>query len=99
MTASIRIEGLGKRYRIGVSRPAYRSLGESLTNAVTGLFRRASGGGTDHGVLWALRDVDLTVQVGEVLGLIGRNGAGKSTLLKVLARVTPPTTGRAELVG
>ena len=39
------------------------------------------------------------VSDGEVVGLVGRNGAGKSTLLKILSRITPPTTGRAEIRG
>jgi len=49
--------------------------------------------------LWALRDVDLTVRRGELLGVVGPNGAGKSTLLKVLARVLPPTRGRVVVRG
>jgi lipopolysaccharide transport system ATP-binding protein len=48
---------------------------------------------------WVLRNVDLEVRQGQVLGLIGRNGAGKTTLLKILSRVTRPTTGWAEIRG
>lgn len=49
--------------------------------------------------VWAIRHVDLTLERGEILGVIGRNGSGKTTLLRILAGVTTPTAGRAEIRG
>ena len=49
--------------------------------------------------LWALKNVNVKVNSGEVLGVIGRNGAGKSTLLKVISRVLQPTSGRVVIRG
>lgn len=48
---------------------------------------------------WALDGVDLTINRGEVFGLIGNNGAGKSTALKVISRVLRPTKGRVRVFG
>lgn len=47
----------------------------------------------------ALKGVDLDVQEGEVIGLIGENGAGKSTLLKIIIGVQPPTSGEMLMYG
>lgn len=42
---------------------------------------------------WALRDINLTIQKGEKVGIVGRNGSGKTTLLKIIAGITTPTSG------
>lgn len=100
MATVIRIEGLGKRYRLGERGAAYKTLRESVMRAVTKpLARRVVTSGESTSYLWALRGVDLAIEGGEVVGVIGRNGAGKTTLLKVLSRITEPTEGRVEIHG
>jgi len=48
---------------------------------------------------WALRDIDLEVRQGEMVGIIGVNGSGKSTLLKLVARILEPTSGHITVSG
>src|SRR5437762_7756807 len=99
----IHAENLSKRYRIG-ERERYLALRDVLTRALSAparLFRSrvpVSGKG-NHSHIWALKDVSFEVRQGEVVGIIGRNGAGKTTLLKILARVTKPTQGFADVRG
>src|SRR4051794_41205781 len=59
----------------------------------------ASGLGKRYGDLWALRDVDLHVPAGTVLGLLGHNGAGKTTAIRILTTLALPTTGSARVAG
>jgi len=88
-------EGLGKRYRRGLTVDAgLRHALERFVKSPLSAMRRAK-----EETFWALKDVSLQVNEGEVLGLIGRNGAGKTTLLKILSRITKPTTGWAEIRG
>src|SRR6267142_1080938 len=88
-------EGLGKRYRRGLQGDygLRHSLEAFLRSPISSLR------GRKEDFFWALKDVLLEVEEGEVLGLIGRNGAGKTTLLKILSRITRPTSGFAEIHG
>ena len=101
--AIIRVENLGKRYRIG-ERQRDTGLRHVLDRAVSAPFRlfrarKPSSSNGDPTHIWALKDVSFEIQQGDVVGIIGRNGAGKSTLLKILARVTKPTAGFADVHG
>ena len=48
---------------------------------------------------WALKNVSLQLNPGEMVGIVGRNGAGKSTLLKLVAKVMKPTSGSLTIHG
>lgn len=105
MSAVISIENVCKSYRLGVyGSGTLREDLQSWWHRVRGLpdpNRRVDQAHlpVEGHTLWALQDVSLAVEQGEVLGIIGRNGAGKSTLLKILSRVTAPTSGRIRVKG
>ena len=84
---AIEAVGLGKRYGL-YDKPSDR-LKQLLWRGKTGASHE----------FWALQDVNLTVQPGEVLGLVGRNGAGKSTLLQMVCGTLPPTSGTLNVHG
>ncbi|MGE3991977.1 polysaccharide ABC transporter ATP-binding protein [Pseudorhodoplanes sp.] len=103
-TFAIRTSKLGKRYRLGTlsqqTYTGYDILGFDLP--LQRLWPIIFGDPIDQpspNDFWALRDLDLEVKPGEVVGVIGKNGSGKSTLLKILARVTEPSTGYADVHG
>jgi ABC-2 type transport system ATP-binding protein len=52
-----------------------------------------------YGQLAAVRDLDLEVEDGEIMGIVGHNGAGKTTVLKIIVGLISPTSGRVEVMG
>jgi lipopolysaccharide transport system ATP-binding protein len=84
---AVRLENVSKVYKL------YDSKRDRLKEALDPRRRKR------HREFYALRDVDMEVKKGEILGIVGRNGAGKSTLLKLIAGVIPPSRGRVEVRG
>src|SRR6266536_2267886 len=104
MSTIIEIRNISKQYRLGESAPMYGSLREALLEALRKpwkALRRSSNGRAVQAAndFWALKDVNIEVQQGETLAIIGQNGAGKSTLLKIISRVVDPTEGLIRLRG
>ena len=102
----IQIENLSKKYRTGYI--GAKTLREEFIlwyskilgreNPLTNVGKQVSERIEEESV-YALRNIDLIVKKGTILGIIGENGAGKSTLLKILSRITGPTTGTVKIDG
>src|SRR5215510_5734732 len=100
MKPVIRVEHLGKRFTLGERETVAPTLREAFKNSFRSTAQSIiSRNGHFHPTVWALKDVSFDIQPGQVVGIVGRNGAGKSTLLRILARITRPTTGLADLYG
>jgi homopolymeric O-antigen transport system ATP-binding protein len=87
MAAAIEIEGLSKTFKL--YREKYKSVKERVLKF----------GRVPYEDFQALDDVNLSVEAGQTIGLLGHNGSGKSTLLKCIAGIIQPTTGTARTVG
>ncbi|HVF80650.1 MAG TPA: ATP-binding cassette domain-containing protein, partial [Flavisolibacter sp.] len=105
---AIQVENVGKLYRLGevgtgtishdLNRWIARLRGKEDPFAKIGEVNdRNVKGSSDY--VWALKDINFTIEQGKAVGIIGRNGAGKSTLLKILSKVTAPTSGNIKVRG
>ncbi len=90
MASAIEIRGVSKRFRLNHAR--HSSLKERVVH-----WKRSKAASVEE--FWALRDVDLTIEQGETVGLLGHNGSGKSTLLKCIAGIHAPTSGEIRTRG
>ena len=105
MSTIIKIENLYKLYRIGSigHGTLYRDIqsffakinGKEDPNSIIGF----SNTNKNNDKILAINNLNLDIEEGKVLGIIGLNGAGKSTLLKLLSRVTSPTSGIIKIKG
>lgn len=99
---AIEIKGLSKAYMIGHEREAIAgtmTFRDSLGNMARKPLELITGHQLKKEKFWALKDVNLDIEQGDVVGIIGRNGSGKSTLLKVLSRIVEPTSGEVIMRG
>src|ERR1700742_1539028 len=76
----------------GAEPPNTRPSGTGALVEVTGVEKR-------FGTTRALRGVDLSIDAGQCLGLVGRNGAGKSTLVSILSGLSEPDAGTVRFAG
>ena len=108
MSTVIQIDNLSKLYRLGTIGSGtfqndlirwwakIRKLDDPLQKVGERNIQNKTG---NSDLIWALKDINMDVSKGDILGIIGKNGAGKSTLLKILSRITSPTTGSVKIKG
>ena len=108
MSNVIEIKDISKEYRLGtistgmltkdISSAWARFRGKEDPNSIVTI-NSNSDADINSDRIWALKDINLEIKQGEILGIIGKNGAGKTTLLKILSRITSPTNGTISIKG
>ena len=86
---AVSVQNLGLIYKTTIDKKL------SLSNRIKHLGR----GTKQTRIIHALNGVNLDVDYGSVLGVVGANGAGKSTMMRVISGILPPTSGRVEVYG
>jgi len=89
---ALELEGVSKRYLLDPERPWKL---KDMAMHPGSMLRQMQA----KQPFWALQDISLKVSHGEILGIIGPNGSGKSSLLRILAGISPPTTGSVAMDG
>jgi lipopolysaccharide transport system ATP-binding protein len=84
---TVKFEGVSKFYKL------YDSPKDRLKEALHPFGKKL------HREFYALKNIDLEVKKGEILGIVGRNGSGKSTLLKIISGVIQPNSGKIAVNG
>lgn len=108
MSTIVEVENLSKKFIIGHEHNnPYASLREIISSNSKKIVQKLCGRSSSQNEepkateeeFWALRDINLKIEEGDRIALLGRNGAGKSTFLKLLSRITEPTKGIIRIRG
>lgn len=91
---TIKLENVSKIFARRPLKKKYTTLRETLLHYLDWLKNRQNVRYVD-----ALKDINLTIEKGEAIGIIGMNGSGKSTLLRLLAGIYKPTSGKVYIKG
>lgn len=84
---AVKLENISKFYKL------YNSPKDRLKEALHPFKKKY------HRRFYALKDINLEIKKGEILGIVGRNGSGKSTLLKLISGIIQPSSGKIEVKG
>ena len=100
----IEIKNISKKYRLGVIKSDlfYKELSKVWEKIKKRIFLKENikpVKNNEDKFIYALKNINISVKKGEILGLIGENGAGKSTLLKIISKITTPTAGEIKIKG
>ena len=88
----IKLENIGVKFNLGIERNY--SFKQLFVDILKGKKKKKV-----NNEFWALKNVNININKGEVVGFVGSNGAGKSTLLKVVAGVIKPSEGKVSVCG
>src|ERR1700722_2047954 len=102
MAPIIEVRNISKQYHLGEKSGMYGNLREALVHILRKPWAgkpAAAGPTEDQNSFWALRGINLDIEKGDTIGIIGSNGAGKSTLLKILSRIVVSSEGYVKVRG
>src|SRR5690606_14866574 len=88
---AVSIKGVKKHFHLS------REKEDSLKLQILNSFKKNRKKG--HDIYKALNGIDIEINKGDFIGILGRNGAGKSTLLKIIAEIYQPTEGTVKVNG
>lgn len=89
----IQLSNIWKKYNI--KRKSSRTLREDIEK----IFSRNKKNELTQNEFWALKNINITVNRGESIGIYGPNGSGKTTIIKIISGVTIPTIGEINIIG